>query len=69
MTKSIAFATLIAATVAGCAKPPVPPPAVAVEPPAVSSFVPYCGPVWLVSKQGYVDIPCPPGSNYPGGGR
>ena len=69
MTRSIAFALLIAATVAACARQPVPPPAVAVESAAVPGFVAYCGPIWSVGKQGYIEIPCPPGSNYPGGGR
>ena len=67
MTRSIVFAGLLAASLAACAQQPVPPP-----PPdsAVSSltsgFEPYCGPIWLVGKQGYVIIPCPPGSTYLG---
>lgn len=56
MTRSIAFATLLAAVLGGCAQKPAepPPPPVA----TVTSFVPYCGPVWSVSRQGYVRIPC-----------
>jgi hypothetical protein len=25
-------------------------------------FAPYCGPIWVVDRQGYVAIPCPDGS-------
>jgi hypothetical protein len=76
MTRSIALATLVAAALAGCAqKPAEPPPVAAASPaatspavtsPAVTGFVPYCGPIWSVDRQGYVDIPCPAGSNYDG---
>ena len=34
---------------------------------APPTFVPYCGAVWNVDKQGYEDIPCPPGSGYASG--
>ena len=68
MTRSIVFAGLLAAALAACARQPVPPPPVADS--SVSSltsgFVPYCGPIWSVDKQGYLIIPCPPGSYYPG---
>ena len=66
MTRSIAFATLLAAALAGCAqKPADPPPVAAAAPaPAVTGFIPYCGPVWSDGRQGYVQIPCPPGTNY-----
>jgi len=64
MTRSIAFAALLAA-VAGCAqKPAEPPPVAAATPPLTSGFIPYCGPVWSVGRQGYVQIPCPAGTNY-----
>jgi hypothetical protein len=73
MTKSFLLAALLTASVgslAGCGYfPAVAPPQAAPMPdPAAlaSSFVPYCGPVWSVGKQGYINIPCPPGSNYPG---
>ena len=66
MTRSIAFATLFAAALAGCAQKPVEPPAVAAANPAITGFVPYCGPVWSVGRQGYVQIPCPAGTNYDG---
>jgi hypothetical protein len=69
MTKSILFAALLAATLGACAQTPAQPPAVsdtAVNS-TITGFVPYCGPVWLVDKQGYVNIPCPPGSGYLGG--
>lgn len=73
MTKSILCALLLSATLSGCgwymrpeaAQPPAPAAATDVES-LKSSFVPYCGPVWSVGKQGYVIIPCPPDSNYPG---
>jgi hypothetical protein len=69
MPRSIVFAALLATALAACARNPAP-----VAPPAPetsvdslkSAFVPYCGPVWSVGKQGYVYIPCPPGSTYPG---
>jgi len=68
MTRSIVFAALLAAALAACAQQPVPPSAVADS--SVSSmtsgFVPYCGPVWSVGKQGYLNIPCPSDSYYPG---
>jgi len=55
MTRSIAFAALLAAALAGCAQKPAEPPPAA----TVTSLVPYCGPVWSVSRQGYVQPPCP----------
>ena len=66
MTRSIAFAALLGAAVAACAQAPAepPPPAVVAFTPA--TFVPYCGQLWKVAAQGYVDIPCPPGINYDG---
>ena len=65
MTKSIAFAVLLGAAVAACAQAPAePPPAVVAFTPA--TFVPYCGQLWKVAAQGYVDIPCPHGINYDG---
>jgi hypothetical protein len=72
MTRSIPVAALLVATLAACAqKPAAPPPVVvAAKPaakPASGSFVPYCGPVWSVGRQGYVEIPCPANSNYDGG--
>jgi hypothetical protein len=57
------FAGLVLASLAGCARPAVPPPDTAAAA-AVSGFAPYCGPVWSVARQGYVLIPCPPGSGY-----
>jgi hypothetical protein len=75
MKKSILFAALFLATapLGGCgwfirpeaAQPPAVPAGADVES-LKSSFVPYCGPVWSVGKQGFVIISCPPGSNYPG---
>jgi len=73
MTKSILCALLLSATLSGCrwymhpeaAQPPAPAAATDVES-LKSSFVPYCGPLWSVGKQGYVILPCPPGSDYPG---
>jgi hypothetical protein len=73
MTKSIPCALLLSATLSGCgwymhpeaAQPPAPAAATDVES-LKSSFVPYCGPLWSVGKQGYVILPCPPGSDYPG---
>ena len=64
MTRSIAVAALLAASVAACAQKPVEPPPVAAAPPMPASFIPYCGPVWSVGRQGYVYIPCPDGTNY-----
>jgi hypothetical protein len=65
MTRSIAVAALLAATVAACAQKPVePPPVAAATPPAPASFIPYCGPVWSVGRQGYIYIPCADGGNY-----
>lgn len=68
MTRSIVFAALLVTALAACTRNPAPP-----QPAAdtsanslISGFVPYCGPIWLVDKQGYVNIPCPPDSNYPG---
>jgi len=62
MTKSILFAALLAAALAACAQPPVPPPADQANS-LTSGFIPYCGPTWSVLRQGYVYIPCPPGSS------
>jgi hypothetical protein len=68
MARSIVFAALLVGTLAACTQQPVPPPAVAADPVTslTSAFVPYCGPIWSVDKQGYLIIPCPPGSYYPG---
>jgi len=69
MTKPILVAALLAATLAACAQrsAPVPTtPDIAAES-LTSGFVPYCGPIWSVGKQGYVPIPCPPGSGYESG--
>jgi len=62
MTKSILATALIAASLAACAQPPAPPPADNAVNSLTSGFIPYCGPTWSVGKQGYVFIPCPPGS-------
>jgi hypothetical protein len=67
MTRSIVFAGLLAAALAACAQQPVPPPAADSSLGSLTSgFESYCGPIWSVGKQGYVIIPCPPGSTYPG---
>lgn len=67
MMRSFAVAILSAAALAGCAqKPAAPPPAVAVAAPADTGFLPYCGPVWSVGRQGYVQIPCPAGVDHSG---
>lgn len=73
MTKSILFAALLAVPLGGCGwylspeGPQAPAPASAADVESLKSgFVPYCGPIWSVGKQGYVLLPCPPGSNYPG---
>ena len=55
---------LLAAALTACAQKPAEPP----PPATVASFVPYCGPVWSVSRQGYVRIPCP-GDPVEGGAR
>ena len=76
MTKSILLAVLLSAALGGCgwyfspeaAQPPAPARATDIES-LKAAFVPYCGPVWSVGKQGYVLVPCPPGSNYPGAVR
>jgi len=64
------FAALVGAALAACAQNPAPAPAPAAPDSSVNSltsgFEPYCGPIWSVDKQGYVYIPCPPGSTYPG---
>ena len=73
MTKSILSAVLLSTMLSGCgwyfrpeaAQPQAPAAATDVES-LKSSFVPYCGPLWSVGKQGYVILPCPPGSDYPG---
>ena len=65
MTRSIT-AVLLGVALAACAQPPAEPPPVAPPDSPVLGLAPYCGPVWSVGKQAYVDIPCPPGSNYPG---
>jgi len=64
MMRSIAVAALLAATVGGCAQKPAEPPPVAAATPVPGGFIPYCGPVWSVGRQGYVEIPCSPGTNY-----
>lgn len=67
MTRSIVFAGLLAAALAACARQPAPPPPTdSALNSLTSGFVPYCGPIWSVDKQGYLVIPCPPDSNYPG---
>lgn len=63
--KSVAVAILVAAAVAACAQKPVAPvPVATAAAPAPGGFAPYCGPVWSVARQGYVNIPCAPGTNY-----
>jgi hypothetical protein len=71
MTRSIVFAALLVAALAGCSRNTPPPVAAEASVNSLTSgFVPYCGPIWSVGKQGYVEIPCPPGINYhPGGAR
>lgn len=68
MVKSILATALLAATLGACARNPAPP-AVSdsVANATATGFVPYCGPVWSVGRQGYVHIPCPPGSGYESG--
>ena len=73
MKKSILLAILLSATLGGCGwyiRPEGPQPAAPANTVDVealkSAFVPYCGPVWPDRKQGYINIPCPPGSNYLG---
>jgi hypothetical protein len=55
--------------VAGCARTPSPPPSTpdAANESLSSSFVSYCGAIYSADKQGYLDIPCPPGSGYASG--
>ncbi|HEY4170652.1 MAG TPA: hypothetical protein VGM96_27910 [Reyranella sp.] len=73
MRKSILLAVLLAVPLGGCgwfsrpeaAQPPAPASATDIEA-LKSAFVPYCGPVWPDRKQGYINIPCPAGSNYLG---
>jgi hypothetical protein len=62
-----ALALLLA--VAGCARTPPPPPATpdTASDSLSSGFVPYCGQIYSADKQGYLDIPCPPGSGYASG--
>ena len=67
MTKPILIAALLAAALAACAQPPAPTSTDTAANSLTSGFVPYCGPVWSVGKQGYVHIPCPPGSDYESG--
>lgn len=62
--KSIAVAVLVVAAVGACAQKPVEPAPVAAANPVPPAFAPYCGPVWSVARQGYVNIPCAPGTNY-----
>jgi hypothetical protein len=65
MTRSIAFATLFAAALAGCAqRPATPAPPVTAADAGVTGFISYCGPIWSVDRQGYVRVPCPEGTNY-----
>ena len=70
MTRSIIFAGLLVATLAACTRPqPAQDSAVAPATPVVatanpataapSGFLPYCGPVWSVPRQGYIIPPCP----------
>lgn len=67
MTRSIVLAALLGAALAACAQNPAPPAVVDNSVNSlISGFEPYCGPIWSVGKQGYVYIPCPPGSTYPG---
>lgn len=81
MTRSIVLPSLLVAGLAACtpgysqrpgtavladpanAAPAVAAPAAAAPP----AFVPYCGAIWNVDKQGYEDIPCPAGSGYASG--
>lgn len=73
MTKSILLASLLSISLGGCgwyirpeaAQVPAAPSVTDVDS-LKAGFVPYCGPIWSVAKQGYVLLPCPPGSNYPG---
>jgi hypothetical protein len=68
MTKSMLAAALLAAALAACSQSPAPPPLSSdTANAAAGSFVPYCGPTWSVARQGYVHIPCPPGSGYESG--
>jgi hypothetical protein len=62
--KSVAVAVLLLAAVAACGQQPVEPTPVAAVNPAIRAFQPYCGPVWSVPRQGYVNIPCPTGTSY-----
>jgi hypothetical protein len=66
MTKSIALAALLV-VLAACARPPAPPVANLDNYALAGAFDPYCGPIWLVDRQGYVYLPCPPGSGYESG--
>jgi hypothetical protein len=68
MTRSIILAGLLAAALAGCARTATPPvaPEAATDFAGTSGFVPYCGPLWSVTGQGYRYVPCPPGSHYEG---
>ncbi|WP_428673601.1 hypothetical protein [Reyranella sp.] len=66
MSRSIAVAILSAAALTACAQKPAEPPPVAAAPPEAMSFISYCGPVWSVGRQGYLQIPCPPDVNYLG---
>lgn len=68
MARSTVLIVLLGAGLAGCSQGAAVPPSPAETSldSLKSAFVPYCGPVWSVGKQGYVYIPCPPGSNYPG---
>lgn len=70
MTRSVIFAGLLAVTLAACSQPQqaqnnmaaAPAPVAAAAPAAAaapSGFLPYCGPVWSVPRQGYVNLPCP----------
>ena len=75
MTRSILLAVPLVMTLGACAqlafwdRTPAPAPATAPAPAPdnttsfSSAFVPYCGPYWRVDRQGYVDIPCSPGSS------
>ena len=65
MTRSIVGTVLIGVVLAACSAPAVRSPQAA-EPAAsfTAGFEPYCGQIWSVAKQGYLEIPCPPGSGY-----
>jgi len=61
MTRSILLAALLATALSACSRYSVSPHTESVAAFA-PGFTPYCGPIWLVDRQGYVAIPCPDGS-------